>query len=579
MYKPSKRQVAKGLIPERDPYFNEKGYEYTLYLGEHALLAQALQNWLDAEQMRNVGYRNYDDERPAFVVGGMGWKLEIHRTGRQENAVTYVAFFSKWENVGNELTMGDNMNRVMTGLEMILLSIDPLTWVRELPQERHVTNGIMSRPEIWEGKWPDTSLTVEAAAARVLTEGYLADRLNAMGMQVYGGSPVASAYNVPENPMITVRVQKNREKEEQERIAAEQRRAEEELARQKAREEAEKKRLETEQARLAAVQAAREHCACCGAKLRPGAKFCHMCGTRVPQEMPERIPETSQTPQGAAQVIPPSQAAQQDPPQPAQETLAEKKPVKNPSLKKYPPVFIIEIGEDLDPFIHARIDDNKNLIPEPQDHSVIEVQLAGFYADARKDGQENYVRMVSSTNNHDNYLYVTDSRVAVINRKYNKKEAGGWFGYGLTGMAVASLINAGGKAVKAAQRKDKAMAGHVRYEWISTVAYKRRQKMLEHDMVRILYRDMEKTLWNVTLELTKDTDPELLANDILRRVAAYHAVMKDTKDNSEKMNAFIENYRIGAARIPQAEDPDKFSFVSVPEFYFASKGREFRPED
>ena len=193
MYKPSKRQVAKGLIPERDPYFNEKGYEYTLYMGEHAVLANALQTWLDAEQMRNVGYRNYEDERPAFVVGGMGWKLEIRRTGRQENAVTYVAFFSKCENVGNELTMGDNMNRVMTGLEMILLSIDPLTWVRELPQERHVTNGIMSRPEIWEGKWPDTSLTVEAAAARALTEGYLADRLNAMGMQVYGGSPVASA--------------------------------------------------------------------------------------------------------------------------------------------------------------------------------------------------------------------------------------------------------------------------------------------------------------------------------------------------------------------------------------------------
>ena len=513
MYRPSKRQVAKGLIPERDAYFIEKGYEYTLYMGEHSVLAQAIQNWLDAEKMHNVGSRNYDEANPAFVIGGMGWKLEIHRTGKRDTAVTYIAFFSKWENIGNELTLGDNMNRALTGLEQVLLSIDPLTWVRELPQERHVTNGIMSRPEKWEGKWPNVHLTREAAAAQKLTEGYLADRLNAMGFAANGGSPLAAAYNVPENPMITARVARNLEKEEKDRAAAE--------------------------------QAAKRVCPNCGTELRPEAKFCPKCGTPAPAPVPE-----------------------------------EKKTVKENVLKQYPPVFIVEVGEPLDPFIHALIDESKNIIPEPQDHSLIEVQLAGLFVDAKKNGSQNYARVMTSTANHDNYLYVTDSRIALINRKYNKQEAGGWIGFGgLSAYAVASLLSGVEKGIKAAQRKDKALAGHIRYEWISTVAFKRRQKMLEHDMVRILYRDLEKTLWNVTLELTKDIDPEILANDLLRRVAAYHAAMTDTADNGEKMNAFIDTYKNGAGRIPLSEDPSKFSFVSVPEYYFACKGKEFRPKD
>ena len=512
MYKPSKRQVAKGMIPERDPYFNEKGYEYTLYMGEHNEFAAAVKSWLDAEKMRNVAFRNFDDDAPAVVIAGMGWKYEIHRTARQDNAASYAAFFSKWEVIGNELTMGDNMNHIMTGVEQILLSYDPLTWVRELPQERHVTNGIMSRPEKWEGKYPNLNLTREAAQQKKLTEGYLADRLNAMGFAAQGGSPMAAAYNVPENPMIAVRMQRNLEREEKERLAAE--------------------------------QAAKKICQNCGAELSAEAKFCPKCGT----------------------------------PAPVQE---EKKPEKKANvLRQSPPVFITEIGEPLDPFIHALIDDNKNLVAEPQDHSITEVQLAGLTADARKNGQQKYGRVMSSTANHDNYLYVTDSRIAFINRKYNKQEAGGWIGFGsLTAYAVASLINAGGKAVKAAQRKDKALTGHIRYEWIQTVAYRRKQKMLEHDTVRILYMDLEKTLWNITLELTKDTDPELLAKDLLRRVAAYRGAMSDIADNSEKMNAFIETWRNGAGVIPPAADPAKYSFVSGTEFYYASKGREFRPQN
>ncbi len=509
MYKPSKKLVAKGIIPERQPYFNEYGYEYTLYIQDHSVLAGAMQGWLDAEKMRGVKYKFFPDE-PVFVIVGYGWKLEVHRTAAMENAASYLAFFSRWEVTGNVLNLGDDMNRVLTALETNLLAVDPLTWVRDVPQERHVTNGIMSRPEIWEGKWPDTRLTREAAAEKKLAEGYLADRLNAAGFAVNGGTPMAHAYNVPEHPLVAARVQKNLERAEAAKNAP-------------------------------APEEKKRTCTACGAQIRADAKFCPHCGAAVVKSLDELDREAE-------------------------------------SLKQYPPMFVVEVGEPLNPFIHACIDENKNILPEPQDHSLTEIPLAGVVVNAKKKGEKQYTRVYASNVNRDNFLYVTDSRLALINRKYNKNEAGSWIGFGgLTSYAVASLLSGAEKAIKAAQRKDKALAGHIRYEWIGIIGYRRKQKMLEDNCVRVVYKDMEGTTWNVEFDLTRETDPELLANDILRRTAAYRGRMRD--DRAEKMQAFITRYRDGAEKIVPEADPAKTSSVTVPEFFFASKGSAYRPED
>ena len=509
MYKPGKRLLAKGIIPERQPYFNEFGYEYTLYIADHQVLVNAMRGWLDADKSGCFRYKFFDDQ-PVFVIVGFGWKLEVHRTAVQENAASYLAFFSRWENRGNILSNGDDMNRALTALETNLASIDPLVWVRDLPQERHVTNGIMSRPEIWEGKWPNTRLTREAAEQKKLTEGYLADRLNAGGIAVNGGTPMAQAYAVPEHPLVTARVKRNLELEEAARNAPP---------------KEEKKRI----------------CSACGARIKADAKFCPYCGSEVVKSLDELAAEEE-------------------------------------TLKKYPPLFVTEVGEPLNPFIHACIDENKNIIPEPQDHSLTEIQLSGIVINAKAKGVQQYSRVYASTANRDNYLYVSDSRLVVINRKYNKDEAGKWIGFGgLTAFAVSELLNGAEKAVKAAQRKDKALAGHIRYEWIGMIGFRRRQKMLEDNCVRLVYKDLEGTTWNVELDLTRDTDPERLANDILHRLAAYRSRMRDQRE--EKMNAFLQTYAHGASGITPNPDPARTSSITVPEFFFASKGSVYRPAD
>ena len=487
MYKPSKRLMAQGTIPERGPYFNEFGYEYTFYMNDHNDLVQPLKAWLETQNKRMFGSRFYED-RPVIVIGVPGCQLEVYRTGKKEvdfpngtkgNAVTYCAFFSRWENYGNILSMGDEMNMILTAVETTLVGIDPLTWIRELPLERHVTNGIMSRPEKWEAKQPDTGLTREAAAEKKLSEGFLADRLNAAGLQVNGGSPMAAAYQVPVNPMIPERVQRNLEKAE-------------------------------------------------AAKNAP----------------------------------------------PVQEEPIQKEKI----IKEYPPMFLVETGEPLDPFIHACIDENKNIIREPQDHVFIEVPLAGIAIYSRPKDAKNYSQVYRSNVNRDNFLYVSDSRIALINRKYNKNEAGGWIGFGsLTAYAVSSLLNGAEKAFKAAQRREKALAGHIRYEWIGIVGYRYKQKMLEDNTVRVVYRDRNDTLWNVELALTKDTDAAALANDLVRRIAVYRSRMTDKK--GEKAMQFCRTYAGGMAGIVPEQNPSKISSLVIPEICYAGTGAEYRPAD
>ena len=502
MYKPSKRMVAKGIIPERDPYFNEKGYEYTFYLENHQVLADRLRAWLDAAGLRNVG-SNFYKEDPIIVIGGMGWQFEIYRTAHEENAVTYNAFFSKWEYIGTNLTLGDRMNQVLTGLETTLLSLDPLTWLRELPMERHVTNGIMSRPEKWEAKAPKSIVTDNKWAVGTPRECYLADALRAMGFSAAGGSAIPGAPAVSANPMIEVW------------------------------------RRRTEEKLNTPVEEPKRFCTNCGQKIAMESKFCPFCGAPVKKTLKEREKE-------------------------------------EPRLKKYPPLFVVETGEDVDPFVHARIDENRNIMPEPEDHVMIEYPLASVQVYARRSEEQGAHLEYQSVVNRDNFLYVTDSRIALINRKYNKDEAGSWIGFGsLTAMVVSQALTRAEQGIKAAQRRDKALAGHIRYEWFRGLYFKHKQKALGHEMIRILYQDMEKTVWTVQLELAGDTDAEALANDILRRAAAYRAQMIDEKD--EKLVEMLKLYMNGQNRIPINPNPEKLSGVGFPEYYYASRGLTFRP--
>lgn len=513
MYKPSNRMISKGLIPNRQPYFNERAYEYTFAGPDNDTLMQVLSAALDAKKHKNVSYKVYTD-RPVVVIIGFSWKLEFYRSAHLDNNVSYTAFFSRWEAYGNTLSSGDYMNQTLTILEEVLLSFDPLVWVRELYDHPHVTNGIMSSPEIWAADVPDRKMTREEAAAKRLSEYFLADRLREYGWQVYGGTPFAQSVNAQVNPLITKRLE-----DEAERIA----RQKEEAENPKPPEEPPKK-----------------YCASCGAELAANARFCTKCGT------------------------------------PVKLTVEEKK-AQEKTLKSFPPFFIVSAGEPLEPYIHSRIDDELEIIEEPADHGFAHLTLSGIEVYRKAKGDEKYKAFYSNSMKGDNELYVSDSRLVFINRKYNKDEAGSWMGIGgITAMAIAGALTAAERGIKASQRKGKALTGHIRYEWIAYIYFHHKAKTFDHEKIRIIYSDIERTWWNVNFILTGSDDAEELANFILQRACTVRYSMTDKKDDDLK--EFLEKYRTGANRIPIDPDPGKMSGAAFPVFYYATKGMPYLPD-
>lgn len=485
MYKPSKRKIEKGLIAERPPYFENYGYEYTFFYYDHQNVVQIMQDWLSTRNQRMYKLQLTED-KPHFLIGIPGTAhLEVVRTAKKEityangttgYAATYVAVFTRWQYYGPNLFMGDEMNEMLTGLELGLVKMDPYTWVRTIPSKTHLISNRGASPETFELDGTDRTLTREEAAEKKLTEEYLADRLNAMGLAVQGGTPLAQVAPPFPNPLIEERVQRNLKLAEEKKNAPE---------------------------------------------------------PKKPEKPAERV------------------------------------------LKDYTAYFEVEVDEPLDPFIHARIDERKNIIREPQDHVFNEVRLAGITLYKRPEGQSSYSTFYSDSLDRDNFLYVSDSRVAFINRRYNKKEAGGWVGFGgASAFVIGEALNLASKARKAVQRRDKALAGHLRYEWIGLVGFQHKYKTFGHEVIRFVYKDLNKTTWMLSCDLAGGVDAEVLANDIVRRLAAYRLRM--TNERSEETNIELQKFYRGVP-IEKEADPKKFSAAILPGSLFASKGSEYRP--
>ncbi len=507
MYKPNKRKVEKGLIANRPSYFENYGYEYTFFYYDHQNVVQLMTDWLSTRNQKMYKI-HLTEGKPHFLLEIIGTcLLEIYQASKKEitysngvtgYAVSYVAVFKRWEYYGSELFMGDEMNEMLTGLELGLVNMDPYTWVRTIPSKAHLKNNVGARPEVFESLYVERTLTREAAAEKKLTEEYLADRLNSMGLAVQGGTPLAQVAPPFPNPLIEERVQNNLKLAE------------------------ETKSSESNQG--SASQGA--------ANQGAGA-------------------------QGAA-----DQGA---------ETQEER------VLKDYPAYFEVSVDEPLDPFIHARIDEHKNIIQEPHDHIFQEVRLAGVTLYKRPKGASSYSEFYSDSLDRDNFLYVSDCRIAFINRKYNKKEAGGWVGFGgASAYVIGEAMNLASMARKAIQRRDKALAGHIRYEWIGLIGFQHKNKAFGHEMIRFLYKDLNRTTWMLSCNLAGGSNAELLANDIVRRLASYRLRM--TNERSEETNQELQKYHMGMP-IQREADPKEISVAILPGNLFATKGSNFRPEN
>ena len=518
MYKISKRLLKKGEIINRDENFYLFAFEYTFKLPSFKEFANNFVPWATQTVNKRLRIHVNNDEN-YIIVNGYSYKYEFCEFKREGENVIYHGYVSRWMENLMGLFEGDEINKIVTGIEQMIIAIDPMAWVRDMWMTRNVVDHERSF-ELWQTKYPSHSMTPEEIKSKNYSNGrpfeekYLADRLMGYGMQVYGGSRMVSQTGpVPENPLVTWRHQENIKRKD---VVAK----EEEEKRQKE----ERKKNKT--------------CANCGNHVEPKDLFCPFCGSKIEKTLEEK----------------------QD----------EERVIKNYDLFK-----IADWVEQGDPYLYPNIDQNKNLVPEKMDGQIFEYQLKGFSL-SRMLSSEKAFSTYCEDRSGDNYLYLTNSRVALLNRKFNKNDGGNWIGFGGVGFLVAETINVAGSAIRAGQRSGKALAGHLRYEWVYKIIYKKKSGALTDEIVELYYQDINKSRWALTLYLKPSAIPaESLANAIIHRIAWYTSQMTDEKN--EKSKAFIEKYLDQNNMIPLPSSPKDDVSIKIPEYFFATKSKPFCP--
>lgn len=112
--------------------------------------------------------------------------------------------------------------------------------------------------------------------------------------------------------------------------------------------------------------------------------------------------------------------------------------------------------------------------------------------------------------------YVTDARVALACRKYDKGSR--WVGYN------ALWLNAASRVLAAVRRHGKVLVGQVRYPWLVAVGFTAKTGWLSEERLRLQVIDKDADagkLVLVDLTLPKGMDAGLLAQQVVQRAARY----------------------------------------------------------
>lgn len=515
-YKCNKKMLKKGQILDRGENFYLFGYEYTFRNQSDVAFMENYVNWFTENIKGRLKY-SHKKEQNTLVVVGFDFKFEMALHRREGENAMYHVFFSRWMENLYDVSEADYMNMLLTGLEFMIVRADPLAWVRDMWVPRSII-GHQRTYEIWDTKYPEYRLTPEDIKAKGCNNGrpfeelYLADRLRGYGAEVYGGSAVSPAGKAPVNPLVAL--ERNEAKQKMDAV--------------KEAEEAKK------------IEAAKpKYCPACGQEAAKGTRFCAGCGAKF-------------------------------------ELTREEKKAEERTLKEFPMFFLNEACEEAEPYLYVNLDEELNPIPESSDGALNVYQLAGFDLSRSLDGEKGFSKVYDNISG-DNYMYLTDSKLMIINKKYNKNEAGSWVGFGgISAYLVAETLTAAGKAVKAAQRRGKALAGQLRYEWISNLRFKEKKGILSYPSIELYYKDLNKTTWCLTIYLKGDENVAFtFADYLLHKTAIQRLRMDDTKD--EEMTAFLTKYSDLNQHIPMPAAQGEFSGVKIPVYYFATKGKPFCP--
>jgi hypothetical protein len=215
---------------------------------------------------------------------------------------------------------------------------------------------------------------------------------------------------------------------------------------------------------------------------------------------------------------------------------------------------VTDIGDQSDSYAYPPTNDNCKPIEEKWDCGLKNaLSLTGFGVEKKQRGENDYrdVFAVVDTNID---IYVTDSRIILLCEKYDK--GGGHWGVGVGGVAVALAANAVSKINAASRSKGKVLLGHLRYEWLALVEYRRKSGWFGNDAIQLYYQDDERTWWLVSLSFNKGTDTTFIANNILQRACKYRLAMNDEK--GEKEVEFFKKYANGTKITPNS-NPKYFS--------------------
>lgn len=229
----NRKYIENQLAAEREKFYCEKAYEYTLRADSSEKILRRYSAMLDEfRKIRTV--HEYSPEKSKLAVGIFNELIyAIKTTAEESGCVRMVLYFAEWKiyMLKEPIFYGKEMNLLLTAFEKLLCEIDPNTWLRELPT-RKKCNQPMARPEIWNTLNYDSMITREEANKKNLKDCYLADALRSMGINVHGGSEAPAA---DENPLLKKKraeiiesQAKDKEaeaKKEQERLAENERRA------------------------------------------------------------------------------------------------------------------------------------------------------------------------------------------------------------------------------------------------------------------------------------------------------------------------------------------------------------------
>jgi len=231
-----------------------------------------------------------------------------------------------------------------------------------------------------------------------------------------------------------------------------------------------------------------------------------------------------------------------------------------------------DIGIDKGSYEFAGVDDNGQVVEEPWDH--------GLRVMGETKGEVNLSAKGSETNDKWRSVFrieydskikvsviVTDSRVIFFCPKYKK-----WSGSGL-GMLVAAGANAVNKSRRPEGSKGIVLLGHIRYEWLQTIAYIRKTGFLGADQIQLTYQDEDKMHWSLFLNFSKGTDTADIANTIAQKLARYQLAMTDEKseDDLVTLNKYAQGETITVT------NPKEFSSVTFAG-YKAPFGEKHRPD-